>query len=269
MDTTRPRLTTAIGADFTTGGDETEITTLPGQTDEPDVSTIHYAESTTRDEKDDGPITTLQPQVEETEIPEGVTTENAVTITRTDTTHDTTQSPPVTPMVKGKTQKPTPAKPFDLTPFDTTRKPSTLQPGSQHTNITKDIGVGKITTTSRPKGRTPKTRPSFTTPTLLPGTMRTSTPRVLRPSTISTTDEVSTYTAELETELSKTTMLTTEIDISTVKTPSGVTKKTETTFMTETLPSTTETPDCTKMPCLNEGTCFFSKQGPKVCYPKI
>lgn len=264
MDTTRPKVTTALAESVITTGDGSEITTLLGDTEEPGFSTTFYTERTTRFEKE-GSITTMQPKVEENEIPgEDITTENAVTITstaiQTDTTHDTTEAPTVTPIFKGKTQKPD--KPF--TPFDTTRKPVTLQPGNQHKNFTFNEDVSRVTTTITPKGRTSTKRTGMMKPTSFPGTMKSFTPRVSRPSTVIATDDISTFTTDSETDFSRTTAPTTDIDISTIKTPTGVTRKLETTFMTESLPSTTETPDCTKMPCLNEGTCFFSKQGPKV-----
>lgn len=275
MDTTRPKVTTALPGDVDTEVTQMETSTLAGQ--EPESSTLYQMEDTTVEEKD-GVETTTESKIEENDIPgEEVTTEKGkdITTTEVDTTHDTTKTPIVTITSKSKTLKPklkTTAIPSNLTPLDNSgQSNTTLLPDSHRKNFT-DSGVDtKVTspTTSRvDKPTTPKViTPSPQGTTKLSSTPESSkpfsTPGVPRVSTVAQPDYPTTYT-ESEVDIGRTTLPSVDIDRATVETPIGVTKKTETTLMTESFPSTTATPDCTKIPCLNQGTCFYTKQGPKV-----
>ncbi|KAI5704103.1 hypothetical protein M8J75_002023 [Diaphorina citri] len=279
MDTTRPKVTTALPGDVDTEVTQMETSTLAGQ--EPESSTLYQMEDTTV-EKKDGVETTTESKIEENDIPgEEVTTEKGkdITTTEVDTTHDTTKTPIVTITSKSKTLKPklkTTAIPSNLTPLDNSgQSNTTLLPDSHRKNFT-DSGVDtKVTspTTSRvDKPTTPKViTPSPQGTTKLSSTPESSkpfsTPGVPRVSTVAQPDYPTTYT-ESEVDIGRTTLPSVDIDRATVETPIGVTKKTETTLMTESFPSTTATPDCTKIPCLNQGTCFYTKQGPKcACKP--
>uniref|UniRef100_A0A8D8Z8L0 Uncharacterized protein n=2 Tax=Cacopsylla melanoneura TaxID=428564 RepID=A0A8D8Z8L0_9HEMI len=275
MDTTRPRVTTELGGD-----EATEVTDIDNNQQTIGLSTVKESEISTTPSsittvfgEIDVETTTQQPKVEENEIPsDEVTTENEkeTTITPimfgTDTTHDTTRTPTVT---SAKTS--IPEKPTVFTPLNTTIKFTTLHPASQR-NDTSDMNTA-VTTSSTPT-TSKVTRPFGTRPSSPPKVSSTTTTRVYPPSpevedtfTIAAPDYSTTDTIDSELEPDKTTLTPAEdVNKVTVKTPTASTKKTETTFMTESFPSTTEMPDCTKIPCLNGGTCFFSKQGPKVMF---
>ncbi|XP_017299508.1 integumentary mucin A.1-like [Diaphorina citri] len=250
MDTTRPKVTTALPGDVDTEVTQMETSTLAGQ--EPESSTLYQMEDTTVEEKDG----------------EEVTTEKGkdITTTEVDTTHDTTKTPIVTITSKSKTLKPklkTTAIPSNLTPLDNSgQSNTTLLPDSHRKNFT-DSGVDtKVTSPTTSRVDKPTT-PKVITPSPQESSKPFSTPGVPRVSTVAQPDYPTTYT-ESEVDIGRTTLPSVDIDRATVETPIGVTKKTETTLMTESFPSTTATPDCTKIPCLNQGTCFYTKQGPKV-----